>query len=306
MSQTFADVDQTGSATTCIGQLEDRTDTLRSSFSGSSAPSSPVDGQLWLDTSGSEDILKVYADLEGSGGAWYEVGSVLHGDLKLRNNELVDARLENLGSHTSPASGVVGEVYLYTGDNKARVIVSSTVREVVLSGSSVDFIPVRVFGDLILDATNPPTAGTKGTTPTVRGWLFDAANELASFSVRVPAGYSATADCKLRLTCVLNQAETSGDDIDWTADLVSIAPSSSEVVSGTSTQATVAQDMGANVSEGAVHVVDITLDFDDATNPIAPGDLLCVEIHRTNLSNCGGVLVTDAAVLFPLGTKVTE
>jgi hypothetical protein len=308
MSQTWVTIDQTThTATQCIGHLDDKHTTLRSAWSGSSAPSSPVQGQLWLDTSASEYVLKVYADLEGTGAAWYEIGKVLHGDLKLRNNQLVDVRIENLNSHTTPASGVVGEIYLYTTDSKARLIVSATVREVLMSASNVDFVAINVPASAFeRDISNPPTAATKGTTPTLRGWLFDNANELASIAVRVPAGYAADANCKLRLLCVLNQAETSGDDIDWTVDRVCIKPAAAEVVSGTSTQETVAQDMSTFVSDGAVHAVDIALVYNDATNPIEAGDLLVMEFHRTNLANCGGVIVVGAQVLFPFGTKITE
>ncbi len=279
---------------------------LRKSFASSSSPASPVSGQIWIDTSGASAVLKVYGDLEGTGAAWYEVSRVLHGSMLGGNNQLVDIRLENKSSHTTPASGVVGEVYLLTTDGKARLVVSATVREVLLSASNADNLAVDAFSSLRLDATNPPTAGTKGSTPTVRGWLFDAANELASFCVRVPAGYSADADVKIRLECVLNQAESSGDDIDWTADYVVRAPASAELVSDTSSSATAAKDMSTHVAEGAWHYVDIALPYNDATNPIAAGDLLCVEIHRTDLANCGGVIVVGAQVLFPVGTKITE
>lgn len=308
MSQTWVTIDQTThTATQCIGHLDDKLTTLRSCWSGTSAPGSPTQGQFWLDTSGSDYILKVYADLDSTGAAWHEVGSFLHDDLDLDAHQLLNARLENLNSHTTPAAGVVGEVYLYTTDNKARLIASATKREVLFSGSNTDYMPLFVPASALeRDGTNPPTAATKGTTPTMRGWLFDATNELASFAFRVPAGYAADADLKLRIMCVLNQAETNGDDIDWTLDYVVRQPASSEVVSDTSTQVTVAQDMAANVSDGASHMVDLTLAYNDATNPIAAGDLIVGEIHRTNLSNCGGVIVVGIQLLVPIGTKITE
>lgn len=307
MSQTYTTIDlATQSAADVLGHLATRTDTLRSAFSGSTAPSSPVAGQTWLDESATERVFKAYFDAEGSGAGWYEVGSVLHGNLKLRNNQLVDARLENLSSHTTPASGVVGEAYLYTTDAKARLIVSATKREVILSASNVDYMAIDLFAGMQRDATNPPTAGTKGTTPTCRGWLFDATNELASFVARVPQGYSGDANLKLRLLCVLNAAETANDDIDWTCDYTAAEPSSAEAVSKTSTSVTAAKDMGSTVAEGSVHVVDITLDYADATNPIAAGDVLTLEVHRTDLANCSGVILVGAQLLVPVGIKVTE
>lgn len=306
MAQTFTTSLSGNTSAQAHDNVHVNTTTLRTSFSGSSSPGSPVQGQLWLDTSASEYVLKVYADLEGTGAGWYEVGRVLHGNLDLGNNEMVDVRLENKGSHTTPASGVVGEVYLLTGDSKARVIVSATEREVLLSANNTDYFAVDAYGSMQRDATNPPTAATKGTTPTVRGWLFDATNELASFTCRAPQGYSADADVKLRLLCILNQAETAGDDIDWTCNYVVRAPGSAELVSDTSTAATVASDLGSTVADGSVHVVDLTLAYNDATNPIAAGDIIAAEISRTNLTNCGGVILVGAAFLFPVGNKITE
>lgn len=309
MAQTFYAEDTTQTVATELTRLFTNCEALRSSFSGSSAPSSPsvVNGQLWLDTSATPHIWKVYGDFDGGGAAWKEVGSFMHSTLDLLDNTLKAARHENLGSHKTPAAGNVGEIYQHTGALKFFGVVSSSEKEVFFSGNNTDYWSIFVpAAAMERDGTNPPTAATKGTTPTLRGWLFDAANELVSFAVRVPAGYSADADCKLRLHCVLNQAESSGDDIDWTANLVTVEPASTEVASKTSTAATVAQDMSTFVSDGAVHAVDITLDFDDADNPIAPGDLLVIEIHRTDLANCGGVILVGAQVLFPIGTKVTE
>lgn len=307
MSQTWDSISTGDGLAANMAKRDAKLDTLRSAWSGSSAPSSPVQGQFWLDTSGTDYILKVYADLDGTGAAWHEVGSFLHDDVDLDGHQLLNARLENLGSHTTPAAGVVGEVYLYTTAGKMYVIASATKREVLFSGSNTDYMPLDLPASALeRDGTNPPTAATKGTTPTLRGWLFDAANELASFAFRVPAGYAADADLKLRLFCILNQAETSGDDIDWTFDYVVRQPASSEVVSATSTQVTVAQDMAANVADGSVHMVDLTLAYNDATNPIAAGDLIVGEIHRTDLANCGGVIVVGIQLLVPVGTKITE
>lgn len=306
MSQTF-NATNSGSSAAVADALLVNTNTLRSAFSGSSAPGSPVQGQLWLDTSAASYVLKVYADLEGTGAAWYVVGSIGAGALDLKNNQMVNVRLENVTSETTPAAGVIGEVYLHTTNAKARVIVSATVREIIWSASNVDYqrveLPATAWDR---DATNPPTAATKGTTPTCRGWLFDAANELASIAVRVPAGYSADADLKLRLFCVLNQAGTPSDDIDWTLDLVSVTPSSADVLSQTSTQATVTKDLGATVADGSWHVCDLTIDYDDANNPVAAGDLLFLQIHRTDLANCGGVIFVGAQLLVPSGQKATE
>lgn len=308
MSQTYdATLTLASNADDILDGLLARTDTLRTSQSGAIQPATPAAGWLWEDTTSATDGILNHYD----GDAWVEVGSALHGDLSLGTDaapkQLLYGRLENRTSHIAPGAAQIGRAYIFTTDSKGRIVVSATVRETIMSGSNVDYIrtPLPITADAC-DATNPPTLATKGTTPTLRGRLFSATNMLMSWMVKVPAGFSGDADLKLRLTCVLNQGETAGDDIDWTADVVSVTPAGSRVVSGTQTSYTVATDMPSNVAVGCVYECDVVLTYNDATNPIAAGDELTIEIHRTNLSTCGGVILTQATLLTPFGTKITE
>ena len=66
-----------------------------------------------------------------------------------------------------------------------------------------------------------------------------------------------------------------------------------------STAATVAHDIGTDNADGDLHFVDITLDYDDGDNPIAAGDEILSEIHRTDLANCGGVILVSAHLIYP-------
>lgn len=306
MAQTFT-TPNSGTGAEVDDDLLDNTNTLRSSFSGSSAAGSPVQGQLWLDTSAAEYALKVYGDLEGTGAAQYEIGSVLHTDLKLRNNQLVDVRLENKTAETTPGAGVIGEVYLHTTAAKMRVIVSATVREVVMSGSNVDYIPLTLPARAWdLDATNPPTAVTVGTTPTIRGLLFDATNEKMSIAVPVPAGYSADADLKLRVWCYLNAAETASDTIDAAIQVLSLQPDNGELATATSTQYTKSESIGAQNTQYALHKFDFTITYNDATNPVAAGDMLEIEFALSSIASVAGIIFRSAQLLVPFGTKITE
>lgn len=300
MVQTYAAIDQSAQTVTVVlGHLDDRTDSIQTSFSGSSAPGSPAVGWVYYDTD--DEALYQYGDPDGNGNGWHEIANLaqLNGDLNFNQNEAVNMRVENLGAHGTPASGNDGEIYLLTSDGECYFLdftVTNSVKKIVavIAGVTTDAVEIPLGS---LDASNPPTAGTKGTTPTVRGWLFDAANEIISLNVRVPANYSADADLTLRLMCLLNQAETAGDDIDWTVDLLSLADG--ESATGTSTQATIAHDIGTDNADGDVHFVDITLDYDDGDNPVVAGDLLLMEAHRTDLANCGGVILTNAYLIYP-------
>ena len=300
MVQTYAAIDQSAqSVTTVLGHLDARTDSIQTSFSGSAAPGTPAVGWIYYDTD--DEALYQYGDQDGTGNAWNEIANLaqLNGDLNFNQNEALNMRLENLGAHGTPASGNDGEIYLLTSDGECYFLdftVDNSVKKIlsVIAGTTTDAVVIP-FGPL--DASNPPTAGTKGTTPTVRGWLFDATNEIMSLNVRVPANYSADGDLTLRLVCVLNQAETAADDIDWTVDLLSLADG--ESTTGTSTAATVAHDIGSDNADGDVHFVDITIDYDDASNPVAAGDELLMEIHRTNLDTVDGVILTSAYLIYP-------
>lgn len=308
MGQTFVAVDQaTQTGTVVMGHLTDQASTLRSCFSGSSSPGTPVDGQLWLDTSATPHILKCYADLGGGGSAWREVASIIHGPFEGGNNQLTNVRLENTASHTTPASGVIGEPYLHTGTSKGWLVVSAAKREVILSGYSSDCIPIWIpAGAWDRDATNPPTAAAVGTSPVVRGWQFDATNEKASFAVKVPAGYSADADVKLEFYAYLLSAETDSDTIDAAADYVSLQPDNEELATATSTQATCAESIGTGNTQYSLHKFVITLAYNDATNPIAAGDMLEIEFGLTSVASVAGIIMRGVLCKFPLGTKITE
>lgn len=308
MGQTYATIDtatQTGADV--FGHLADRTDTLLTSFSGSSSPGTPSQGQLWLDTSAASYVLKVYADLDATGAAWYEVGTVLHGTVDGNNNQLANVRLENLTSHTTPSAGVIGEVYIHTTEEKASIIVSATEREVLMSANNTDYIatwlPAAVWEN---DATNPPTAVTVGTSPVVRGKLFDATNERASVSVVVPSGYSGDSDCILRCYAYLNAAETASDTIDAVVDLVSVQPDNDEVPTGTSTQYTRSESISTQNTQYALHKFDVTLTYNDATNPISAGDLIEIEFGLSSVASVAGIIFRGAQFLAPFGSKVTE
>jgi hypothetical protein len=70
MAQTFAVPLDIGAANTSVfNDISNALATLRSSFSGTVAPTSPVAGNLWWDTTG--PTMKVY-----NGSAWVALGSV--------------------------------------------------------------------------------------------------------------------------------------------------------------------------------------------------------------------------------------
>ena len=71
MATTFT-TPNSGAGNDVMDDLLANTNTLRSSFSNATAPSTPVVGQLWLDTT--LNVLKVYGDIDGGGADWFALG----------------------------------------------------------------------------------------------------------------------------------------------------------------------------------------------------------------------------------------
>lgn len=298
MGQTFVAINQAAqSGTTILGNLDDKTLSLQSCFSGTSFPGSPVEGQLCYRTD--TDILHIYA-----AAAWHQVLISLSVTTSVEANwqQFKELRVENLGADEATGAGKSGYVFYRTDLGDLRFVdidVDNVVKKLcnVIPGTSKDVVEIPL-SEGWKDASNPPTDAFKGTTPSVRGLLFDAVNELFSLNVRVPTNYSGDGDLSLILACVLNQAETNGDDIDWSADLLSLADGESATAPSTAAAAS-ATDIGTNSADGELIRCTITIDYDDATNPVNPGDRLLVEIHRTDLAEVGGVILVGAALQYP-------
>lgn len=315
MSQTFTASNSGLALNTIQDNLLANTNTLRSSFSGASSPSGPVVGQLFLHEGGAasgDDVLKVYADLDGGGDAFVEAGRYLHenpefvGASANHSGQLVNYGFESNAGTITAGSNNVGRFYLNTLIGKAQFIATSSKRETILSGNNSDYIPRDLPLNLWTKGATPPTDATIGSSPATPAWLLDAVGESAVIKVKVPAGYSADADVKLRLAFALNVSETANDDLDITADVRVVEPNSNEALDGTSTQYTGTVDIGSNTAQYSVHEVEIDLTYNDATNPIAAGDWIAIEFHLTNVTGVAAALFLGAQALFPLGSKITE
>jgi len=308
MSQTFASI-TTASDSVKVGivNLDDRTDSLRSAFSGTSAPGSPVEGQLWLDTV--NKILFLWADL-GSGAAWHEVATdFMQANMDFNDNQLLNARAENEATVPTPAAGNVGKLVLYTGGatNRLTVVRDSSVAAYVMEGYASEYVAIDVpVKSWDFDATNPPTLVTVGTTPTIRGYEFNATNEQMSVAVPVPAGMATANDVKVRFFALLSAAETANDTIDATLNSIALLTDGTELATATSVSDAVAYDIAANNSQYSLHKFDFTLAYNDATVPIVPGDMLFTEFALSSVASVAGIIVVHTQFLFPFGTTILE
>ncbi|MCK6480194.1 MAG: hypothetical protein HUU06_06695 [Planctomycetaceae bacterium] len=296
-------------------RLEGQAFEVRACSIGPTPPADPVEGMLWVDNSASPYRVYVYARIDAGGAAWQPLGplSRLPSDLNFDPSIVDDRlapfqakgmRLENRNALPAVSPTNRGMLVFRLGDGEVYVSdegVSGAWKCLlsVVAGVSLDSVEVDLTA-VVLGAT-PPTAASKGATPAVRGYLFDDPAESLTVVAVVPKNYSGAGDLVLDLDCVLNQAEASGDDIDWAADLVAVVPGAagSAVTRPPTLVVPVLTDIGANAGDGALHRCRLVLDHDDPANPITPGALLAIEIHRTGLAEVGGVVLVAARLGYP-------
>lgn len=149
--------------------------------------------------------------------------------------------------------------------------------------------------------------GVASPTETIRGglagYLFDADNEVMTLAHCVPMDWDEGSDLVLTIYCILDAAEAENDLIDWETSVISVADHEDADIAGTQTPGA-SHNIGANNAAGTLHRVEITLDYDDLTCPIAMGDTVSIELSRTaNVGNAGyvaGVVVIHTCIEYQL------
>lgn len=151
---------------------------------------------------------------------------------------------------------------------------------------------------------NVAQAGTPATANTdtiFGGWTLDATAETLNLVAqsRVPAGFTGNHDLELQVSCLLLSAETASDDIDLATNWRSLSEGDGPGKTAT-TVASTTLDIGADNAQYDLHVVEVTIDHDDATNPVAAGDLFVATINLATITGVAGVIVVGADVLVPM------
>lgn len=290
---------------TAITELLANTEYVRGN-SGTSFPVSPapVVGQVFVRTD--LDLPYIYGDFDGGGNDWFAI-LIAYGqtDVDFNDFQLKNARLENTTSDPTPAAGNVGHGEYRTDSKYVTIVVDSSTLGYLYPLKATDYARERVpAGAFLLDATNPPTPATIGTTPTARGWEFDATNELASMGFVVPDGYVGGAnDLKFRVWGYLADTQSPGDTIDFQLKWRCVAEG--EAPTGTASTATVSESVGSNNAQYELQVFDLTIPYNDASNPPVAGDVLIAEISLSSVASVTGLIVEAVALLTPV-KKLTE
>lgn len=290
MSQLTASTISAGagdSGTTVLTNHEANGILLQKNFIDTADPGSPPNGQEWIRS----DETKKYAQI---GGSKTEVlwKYVLNQDLDCQSNNLTNYVIESLatGSLPTPAAGTKGR---WTFDTTLSYPVYTTATaNYYVAGFNVDASEYVAIPCSLNTALTVAGAATAATDTRLGGWLMDATTDELNFlaSLPVPTGWTTANDLLLEVEFHLVAAETASDDVDMDCSWLSLTPGSGDGTDKTVTAATtVNYDIGAAASALDVHKLRVTIDYNDATNPVAVGDYISGYIVRNTVGGAGKV-----------------
>jgi len=275
---------------------------LFSTTADTSAPSSPSNGQIYIDDSTASRLI-VYLRQNG---AWVPMigAHILEASLDCDGNELKNLLIEKLATGSLPTPGASTEAQIAWDETLERVFWagSTTGRyaaECNDDGSTYVRIPVSM---------NVATLGTPATedAATVHGgWTLNQATEELNIIATepVPAGWTAVPaankDIVLEVECLLLAVETNGDDIDMdgTYESMSAGQAPGDDTLGF---AAVTKDIGTDSGQYDRHIVSLTIDHDGLVADVAAGDTLRATINHNTAGQVAGVIVTGAWFRVPV------
>lgn len=170
-----------------------------------------------------------------------------------------------------------------------------------IGGTSLRSIPCD------LNVTTLGTPATASTATILGGWLLDATAEQLNVVAKeaVPVGYTGAHDCQLAVDVILAAAETANDDIDHNGVIRSVragegpGKSSTAMTALDENKSAGSYDIGPDNAQYDRHRVYFSIDYDDATNPVAAGDYLAATINLATITGVAGIVVVGAEYLIP-------
>jgi hypothetical protein len=140
------------------------------------------------------------------------------------------------------------------------------------------------------------TAPTERIKNSSAGYSFDTDAETVYISFCAPYDWDQASNIVLMLHCVLEQAETANDKIDWETIVTPIADHENILTAPTQTPG-VEHDIQTDTADGDLHEVSIAIVYDDGTAPVVRGDNVLIRLSRTaNVGNAG--YVDDVLVIY--------
>jgi len=269
-------------------------------FSDTSDPSSPAEGRVWWRS----DEQKGYI-WTSAAKAQIVMLHTLTTDLDFNGNEAQTLHLEELATGSLPTPGAAQE---------SRLEYDSTLQYATLTTDANNFYLAHMnanAGDYVaiscdLNVSAAATAATADTNTRLGGWLMDATAEELNFVAKapVPEGWTGANDLLLKVCFLLSAAETAADDVDMDCNWLSLTAASGDGSDKTATAAsTVNYDIGGTaIAQYDMHTLTVTIDHDDATNPVVAGDYISGYLQRNTVGGAGkvaGIIVVSATLLVP-------
>lgn len=287
---------------------KDRTDALVNHHLSGSSPAGFTNGWLWFDSTTATFYGLKFGQNAGTAQLiGWDSSTSRHrvvANLDLDSNQLVNARFKNVatGSLTAAAAGVKGLVEFDTTLEKWALIGTSSQWYAAMALASATTY-VRVPCDMNVGGIGTPA--TASTATEFGGWLMDATAEQLNVVSRqpVPNGWTGAHDLKLEIAFALNAAETNGDDADFEGTVRAITPGTDATNKTGTTIAPTAYDIGTASAQYSLHKMQLTIDFDDATNPVAVGDYVSVVVNRDTVGGAGkvdGTIVVACNLVVPV------
>lgn len=295
-----------GSGDTVTGggtKLRDDLIKVANNFADTADPAATTHGRSWLRTD--EDRF-YYRNAAGAKTAMLGPGYKLFADLDCNAKELDGAHAQEFVTGSLPAAGA-GEESRFAWDSTKKLWVVYTdagrfyLAPLNLDGTDYFAIPCD------LNVTTLGTPATPDVQTKKGGFLLDAASEALNWNTkhRIPDGWTGAHDLKLDVAFMLDGAEAANDVVDARTDWIAETPASGDDANRAVTaSAAVAYDIGGTaIGAKDLHTARLTLAYNDATNPVAAGDMVSGTIVRTAAGGAGkvaGIIVYQATLLVPV------
>jgi len=199
-------------------------------------------------------------------------------DIRIKRGAQADLPSLNLGEF----GFVTDTKRLYIGDGVSNILI----------GQNVAYVQFP-YGGLFEGETRAPGIATVGP---VSGYVFDSSTvEYLYGSFRVPSFYRADTDIIAKIHWMNDSAQTGDNDVVWGIGYHTYVDTET-YGSKTTTTRTVTDGPGNNAVAGTFTISSITLEYDDANNPLNASDVVSFRIYR-DASNGSDDLTNDAALL---------
>lgn len=268
---------------------------------GTSAPSTGLaNGRVWFDNTTASKILRKYYQ----NSAWvtdWATSATAHiavQNVDFDGNEALNILAEKVatGSLVTTEAQIQFDTtlkYLAWGDGTDTMYAKGFKSD----ASSYVRIPCA------LNVSSQGTPATASTATDLGGWQMDASGERLNVVAMkpIPAGWTGANDLVLEVECLLLNAETASDTIDLDMTWRSLSDADGPTKTGTEITA-VSHDISTGNAQYDRHLVSMTVDFDDATNPVAVDDLFMAEIFHDPAAGgapVAGIIVVGAYLKVP-------